>query len=106
MCIRDRFVAAFCASGPFRHVRRLVESDADAWFPWGYHARWMACKDQVVVGDIVELWEVDDTRRPSNAQCLAVAQVDHASRADGYLALTLRCDSRAKPRAQSSMVLD
>jgi hypothetical protein len=32
-----RFIAIYCASGPYRHVRDLVENARPDWFPWGPH---------------------------------------------------------------------
>jgi hypothetical protein len=40
-------------------------------------------------GDVIELWEVDDIRRPRVATPLTVASVDYVAIADNYLALTL-----------------
>jgi hypothetical protein len=40
-------------------------------------------------GDVMELWEVDDMRRPGRATPLTVASVDFVAVADNYLALTL-----------------
>ena len=85
-----RFVALYCASGPYRHVRRLVEEARPDWFPWGYRSRSTASGTAPVAGDEVELWEVDDTRRPSRVEPLVVASVDYASTAGDYLAMTLR----------------
>jgi hypothetical protein len=86
-----RFVAVYCASGPYRHVRRLVENAQVDWFPWGYRMRRGDRVDlRVERGNDIELWEVDDTRRPSSAMPLVVATVDFASHSDDYLAMTVR----------------
>lgn len=86
-----RFVAIYCACGPYRHVRRLVEDAQVDWFPWGYRVRQGERGDlRLQRGHEVELWEVDDIRVPSSVSPLVVAAVDFASHSDGYLAMTLR----------------
>lgn len=70
-------------------MRELIEIGAD-WLPWGYRMSLIASGVELHPGDVVELWEADDTRDPHCARPLVAATVDFISRTDGYLALTLR----------------
>jgi hypothetical protein len=88
--VERRFVALYCASGPYRHVRRLIEEMHAQWLPWGYRMPALRAKElDVQPGDKIELWEVDNTRQARTAIPLAVALVDYVAVSDDYLALTL-----------------
>ena len=96
----DVLVAAFCESGPYRHVVRTLEVAPDAWLPWGYRTR------QVRVGLIegldlsqrkIELWSVDDTRAPSAVRFVGGGAIDFFVSTDDYLAFTIRCMAGALP---------
>jgi hypothetical protein len=85
-----RYVAFYCASGPYRRVRGLVEELHAEWLPWGYRMSAQQAEElSLRAGDVIELWEVDDMRRPASATPLTVASVDYVAVADNYLALTL-----------------
>jgi hypothetical protein len=101
----QRFICIYCGSGPYRHVRSLVESGAE-WFPWGYRVRGEdALEITIAHGDEVELWEINDTRDAHYARPVVVANVDYVSRAAGYLALTLRPDAGLSPVAARADVV-
>lgn len=83
-------MAFYCASGPYRRVRGLVEELHAEWLPWGYRMPAQQAEELGLrAGDVMELWEIDDMRRPGSATPLTVALVDFVAVADNYLALTL-----------------
>ena len=84
-----RLIASYCARGPYRHVRALLDQP-DAWFPWGYYKQRVEPGLKPQCNDLVELWEIDDTRQPTDAAPVGMATVDYVSCAAGYVALTLR----------------
>src|SRR4051794_2733529 len=101
-----RFLGVYCGSGPYRHTRRLLEDHRADWFPWGYKMPRQRILDlDLQAGDEMELWEVDDSRRPSAARPAVVGVVDYVSATDGYLALTL-CRIDAPFQANERVVLD
>lgn len=90
MSMGRHFVAFYCASGPYRRVRALVEELHAEWLPWGYRMPARQAEELGLQGgDLIELWEVDDMRGPGSATPLTVASVDYVAVADNYLALTL-----------------
>jgi hypothetical protein len=100
-----RLIATYCSQGPFRHVRTLLERPS-SWFPWGYRSERVQQGLRVQRGQLIELWEVDDTRRPTDATPIAVAEVDYVTHAEGYLALTLHRRDGLAPRVPRSQVLE
>lgn len=100
----SRLVAIYCAQGPYRHVRDLLDSGA-SWLPWGYRTACLQDELEPAPGDEVELWEVDDVRVAEQAEPICVASVDFISRADGYLAFTLRPRTDQRCLATASEVV-
>ena len=96
-------VGAYCGSGPYRRVRELLETGA-RWIPWGYRVTPGQATALPAPGDVIELWEVDDTRSPSHAEYVASGVVDYINPADDYFAMTLEIENIA-PRARESDVV-
>src|SRR6185437_4490815 len=74
---------------PYRKVRGLLESDPNAWFPWGYRTITVAESQIPREGDLLDLWEIDDIYDPVTAEPVVVAKVDYVSITQDYLAFTL-----------------
>lgn len=70
-------------------MRDLLASGA-SWVPWGYRASCIQDELELVPGDLIEVWEVDDVRAATQAEPLCVSSVDFITRTEGYLAFTLR----------------
>jgi hypothetical protein len=98
-------VGIYCSQGPYRHVRGLLERGAD-WLPWGYRTASIAPNIELHPGDLVELWEADDTRDPHHVVPVAVATVDFISRSEGYVAFTLRPRADAECSLGADAVLE
>jgi hypothetical protein len=108
-CVYDvgmtgRFVMAYCASGPYKHVASLLERNPGTWFPWGYNRRRIASDAMPTFGSEFELWEIDDIRQSRTARCMAVGSVDFVQESHDYVALTLRC-APGKPASTADEVL-
>jgi hypothetical protein len=99
-------VLAFCSDGPYHYLRQLVAGNSHAWFPWGYQTKFVdpALLAALTTGQSVEIWEIDDTRRPTHAEPLVAASIDHLVKTDGYLAMTLQC-RQTEPGARADQVL-
>jgi hypothetical protein len=100
-------VVAYCSSGPYKHLTQLLDGDRSAWFPWGYRSQQVSpqAATRLERGAIVEIWEVDDTRQPSSARPMAVAQLDFVLDTGNYLTMTLRC-GQGEPIATEEAVLE
>jgi len=103
----SRVVFGYCRSGPYRFVTQLVHSQEGAWFPWGYRLSQLTAgaKSAARSGTTVELWEVDDTRKPNRAIPVATAIIDFITVADGYMPMTLKCIAGQLFTARESDVL-
>ncbi len=97
-------ILTYCASGPYRHVTELLRQKPNAWFPWGYRLAHVADPSELKGGTAVELWEIDDTRRPSRAHPVAAGRLDLVQRTSEYVALTVRCNP-GKAKADEESVL-
>jgi len=95
---------AYCADGPYRHLRTLLDARPHTWFPWGYTKRRIEPNVDVRRGTEVEVWEVDDTRDPRKAEPVAICDVDFISETADYLALTLRTHPGRVEANQQSVV--
>jgi hypothetical protein len=102
-------VAAFCARGPYRHVRELLAQTPDAWFPWGYRT----CQTAIGEDNVralrrcaIELWAVDDVREPTRAEFVAGGRVDFVVDADSYLAFTVRCAAQSRSVVEPDRVIE
>jgi hypothetical protein len=101
------WVATYCRTGPYRHVRALLDTDPAAWFPWGYFADHVEGSSGVPQrGDVVELWEVDDTRSPQRVEFVAFTKADYVRNFGDYLAMTLQATPQLASAVEPARVLE
>jgi hypothetical protein len=107
--MQETVVAVFCTAGPYRYVRELLKSAPDVWFPWGYRRCQVAIYGPDVAalrGREIELWAVDDTRAPTQAEFVGRGRIDFVIPTRDYLAFTIRSTNHSASSVAPDAVVE